>query len=126
MLTETLNLKIRLQTQNKLLIKHLAIIFTMQCYKTYFMGHHFNNKEGKQKKSYDNFKSAKLDCDKYNSKIENLGKIMRVTYLCKICDKVHITNDYHKKIINFNVQEKAKKSIEKLLSNSLLINRIDI
>jgi hypothetical protein len=89
------------------------------------MGHHFNSKEGKLKKSYDNFKSAKLECDKYNSKIDNLGRIMRVPYLCKICDKVHITNDYHKKIITFNIQENAKIRIEQFLNNSVLIKRIN-
>jgi len=90
------------------------------------MAHHFNSKEGKPKQAFDNFKSAKLTCDNYNCRNENLGKVMRVPYLCKVCEKIHITNDYHKKIITFSVQDKAKKRVEESLSNLVLIKRIDV
>jgi 3',5'-cyclic AMP phosphodiesterase CpdA len=72
------------------------------------MSHHFSNTSHKQKRTYDNFKSALLECNKYNSKIDNLGTKKKVPYLCKICDKVHIGSDY-KNIITFKVQEEALK-----------------
>lgn len=90
------------------------------------MGHHFNSKAGKQKIQYDNFERAQLECDKYNSRKENLGKIIRVPYLCKICNKFHITNDYHKKKITFNIQDKSKKRIKDVLSNLVLVKRINL
>ena len=72
------------------------------------MNNHFSKSSHKQKVPYDNFKSAILDCNKYNSKIDNIGKKKWVAYRCKICDKVHVGNDY-KKIITFKVQEDALK-----------------
>lgn len=42
--------------------------------------HHFCNKTQKQKLCFDNFKSAQVECNKYNSKIDNLGKKKRVAY----------------------------------------------
>ena len=89
------------------------------------MSHHFSNSSHKEKIPYDNFKSAILNCNKYNSKIANIGKKKRVPYLCKICQKVHIGSDF-KKIITFKVQENALNKVNKTISKSVLINRIKI
>jgi hypothetical protein len=85
--------------------------------------HHFRNDTHKQKISYDNFKSAQLDCNKFNSKIDNLGKKKRVAYRCKVCDKVHVGSDY-KKIITFKIQEEAMNKVNEIINNSILVKRI--
>ena len=93
------------------------------CYKLYLMSHHFSNTSHKQKRTYDNFKSALLECNKYNSKIDNLGTKKKVPYLCKICDKVHIGSDY-KNIITFKVREEALKKVNEIISQSILVKKI--
>lgn len=88
------------------------------------MAHHFNEK-GNVKKSFDNFKSAMMECNKYNSNIDNLGKPARYPYRCKICDKVHISH-YIKKIITFNIRDKALLKLNEQLNNNILIKKITL
>lgn len=89
------------------------------------MNKHFSNSNNKEKIPYDNFQSAELECNKYNSNIENLGKKKRTPYLCKICNKVHIGSDF-KKIITFQVQENALKKVNESISKNILIKKISI
>lgn len=89
------------------------------------MNKHFSNHNNKEKVFYDNFKSAELECNKYNSNIQNLGKKKRVSYLCKICNKVHIGSDF-KKIITFEVQENALNKLNQSISKNILIKKITI
>ena len=89
------------------------------------MNKHFSNSNNKEKVSYDNFQSAELECNKYNSNIENLGKKKRISYLCKICNKIHIGSDF-KKIITFQVQKNSLKKVNESISKNILIKKITI
>lgn len=88
------------------------------------MSHHFANSNHKEKRTYDNFKSAWLECNKYNSKIENLGKKSRNPYHCKICDKIHVGTST--KTLSFKIQERALKAIEESISNFILVGKINL
>lgn len=88
------------------------------------MAHHFNEK-GSLKKDFDNFRSAKLECNKYNSKVENLGKKKKVPYKCRICKKVHIGED-NKKTLTLNVRDKAFEQLNSALNKSILIKKIKV
>ena len=93
------------------------------CYKLYLMSHHFSNSSHKQKRTYDNFQSALLECNKWNSRKENIGGQRKVPYPCKICGKVHI-GSHNKKIITFKVQEEALKKVNEIISQSILVKTI--
>ena len=86
---------------------------------------HFCNKTQKQKMHFDNIKSAKVECNKYNSKVQNLGKKKLVAYHCSICNKFHIGSDYEK-TITLDVQKAAMSKVNEIIKNTILINRIII
>lgn len=69
-----------------------------------------------RKRTYNNFESAKLESNKYNSNRDNLGKKRRNPYICKICGEVHIAKD-NKKTITFTVREKALNQINEYINN---------
>lgn len=88
------------------------------------MSHHFANSNHKEKRAYDNFKSAWIECNKYNSKIENLGKKSRNPYSCKICNKIHVGSS--SKILSISLQEKAFKFVEESINNMILVDKINL
>ena len=88
------------------------------------MHKHFN-KNGTTKKHYDNYSSAFVDCNKHNSKLENLYTLKFQPYVCDICNKIHV-GTYYKSKITRKVYEKAKRDKEKIFNKSILIGRIKI
>lgn len=69
-----------------------------------------------QRKTYHTFESAQLECNKYNSNSDNLGKRRKNPYLCKICGEFHRGKD-NKKTITFTVREKALSQINEYINN---------
>jgi hypothetical protein len=80
------------------------------------MGDHFSSKTHKEKISCDNFKSAKLEVNKYNSNMLNL---------CKICNKIHIGTD-SRNVITFKLRNLAFEKLNKTISNFILIKKLQI
>ena len=89
------------------------------------MAHHFSNNSHNQKRTYDNFQSAWLECNKWNSRKENIGDSKKVPYKCKMCNKVHM-GSHNKKIITFKVQEEALQKVNEIISKSILISKIEL
>ena len=86
---------------------------------------HFSGKTHKEKEIFHSWSSAKIHCDKFNSRKENIGKPKMTFYRCQICEEIHVRIDRTKKI-TFQVQDSSKKRIENVFAKSILIKKITL